>query len=252
LRLEPESEIEPLTLRVVIFACVGSALLLMCSGVLGATAVARAAGEVQTVARITDGDTLVLQNGQRVRLLQVDTPEIGGGECFSRAAKKRLATLLPVGSTIRLQRDPALDDRDRYGRLLRYVTRNGINVNLRLVANGAAAPYFYRGDRGRWADALLAAAKRAKQQRLGLWGACPRTKLDPNRAVDTGAGSPPPRPVTPPPSGGSCDPNYAGACVPLVSNDLDCADINGSVRVIGDDIHRFDGDGDGYGCESNG
>ena len=40
--------------------------------------------------------------------------------------------------------------------------------------------------------------------------------------------------------------------MPVVSYDLDCADIAGSVRVIGEDIHRFDGDGDGYGCEANG
>jgi micrococcal nuclease len=239
------------TLKVVILACAASALLLACSAVSGATAVASAAGQAGTVARITDGDTLVLQSGQRVRLLQIDTPEIGGGECFSRAAKKRLAALVPVGSTILLQRDRALDDRDRYGRLLRYVTRDGVNVNLRLVATGAAAPYFYRGDRGRWAGALLAASNRAKQQRLGLWGACPGAKLDPTHAVDTGRGSPPPRPVTPPSSGGTCDPNYAGTCVPIVSHDLDCGDLSGPVRVIGADPHRFDGDGNGYGCESN-
>ena len=101
----------------------------------------RAGGEVRTVARITDGDTLVLQDGRRVRLVQIDAPEVGGGECFSRAAKRRLAALVPPGSNVRLERDPGLDDVDRYGRLLRYVTRNGINVNLRLVANGSAAPY---------------------------------------------------------------------------------------------------------------
>ena len=212
----------------------------------------RAGGEVRTVARITDGDTLVLQGGQRVRLVQIDAPEVGGGECFSRAAKRRLAALAPPGSTVRLERDPALDGVDRYGRLLRYVTRNGINVNLRLVANGSAAPYFYRGDRGRWSDALLTSARRAKRLRLGLWDACPRARLDPDRALETGPGSPPPRPVAPPPSGGACDPNYTGACVPIVPYDLDCADIDGPVRVVGDDIHRFDGDGNGYGCEGSG
>jgi micrococcal nuclease len=217
-----------------------------------AGAVVRAGGEVRTVARITDGDTLVLQGGRRVRLVQIDTPEVGGGECFSRAAKRALATLVPPGSTVRLEGDPALDDVDRYGRLLRYVTRNGINVNLRLVANGSAAPYFYRGERGRWSDALLTAARRAKRLRLGLWGACPRARLDPEHALETGPGSPPPRPATPPPRGGGCDPNYTGACVPVVPYDLDCADIDGPVRVVGDDIHRFDGDGDGYGCEGNG
>lgn len=56
--------------------------------------------------------------------------------------------------------------------------------------------------------------------------------------------------VTPPPaSRNNCDPNYY-PCVPLVSYDLDCPDIGFSVRVIGSDPHRFDREGDGYGCEA--
>lgn len=46
-----------------------------------------------------------------------------------------------------------------------------------------------------------------------------------------------------------CDPNYS-PCVKKVSYDLDCPDIGFSVKVIGSDPHRFDRDGDGYGCES--
>lgn len=37
--------------------------------------------------------------------------------------------------------------------------------------------------------------------------------------------------------GGNCDPNYEGACVPVVSDDLNCADIGQSVRVVGVDRH---------------
>lgn len=48
----------------------------------------------------------------------------------------------------------------------------------------------------------------------------------------------------------NCDPNYSGACVPIVGWDLDCTDIGESVTVEGTDIHRFDADGDGSGCES--
>jgi hypothetical protein len=48
----------------------------------------------------------------------------------------------------------------------------------------------------------------------------------------------------------SCDPNYTGYCVPIVSYDLDCADIGHSVIVVGIDHHGFDDDGDGVGCES--
>jgi hypothetical protein len=53
----------------------------------------------------------------------------------------------------------------------------------------------------------------------------------------------------PEPLDGPCDPNYSGGCVPLVSGDLDCADISGSVSIVGSDPHGFDGDGDGTGCE---
>ena len=48
----------------------------------------------------------------------------------------------------------------------------------------------------------------------------------------------------------NCDPNYSGACVPIVGWDLDCPDIGANVTVEGADIHRFDADGDGSGCES--
>lgn len=54
----------------------------------------------------------------------------------------------------------------------------------------------------------------------------------------------------PPPTQSSCDPNYTGGCVPVVSYDLDCPDIGFSVTVVGTDKHRFDGNGDGQGCES--
>lgn len=46
-----------------------------------------------------------------------------------------------------------------------------------------------------------------------------------------------------------CDPNYDGACVPPVDYDLDCPDIEGPVYVVGTDVHGFDREGDGVGCE---
>ncbi|TEX50168.1 MAG: hypothetical protein B7C55_12130 [Actinomycetales bacterium mxb001] len=49
-----------------------------------------------------------------------------------------------------------------------------------------------------------------------------------------------------------CDPNYGSACVPISSLDLDCPQVAQMVIVIGEDIHRFDADGDGRGCESYG
>src|SRR5262245_20501837 len=209
------------------------------------------------VASVYDGDTLTLKSGQRVRLLQIDTPELGSGECYSRAARTALLSLVPIGSRVTLETDPRLDRVDRYGRLLRYVHRGSLNINLQLVKRGVATPYFYGGDRGRYANGLLAEARRATDARRGRWRASAPTRPVPYRAVETGRGGPdgttppptgttPPIGTTPPPTG--CDSNYSG-CVPNVAHDLDCADIDGPVRVIGVDIHRFDGDGDGWGCE---
>jgi endonuclease YncB( thermonuclease family) len=140
------------------------------------------------VDRVIDGDTIALRNGQHVRLVQIDTPEVYFGlECYGRAASVTTERLLPVGTRVRLFPEPATDRVDEYGRLLRYVVRvgNGLNVNIRLVAVGAAAPYFYDGRRGRYARLLEALAKRAKAKRLGLWGACPHTTYDPYRGVRT-------------------------------------------------------------------
>jgi endonuclease YncB( thermonuclease family) len=76
---------------------------------------------------------------------------------------------------------------DDFGRLLRYVVRarDGVNVNLRLVALGAGAPYLYEGRRRRYAKRLEALAQRARARKLGLWGACPRTVYDPNEGIET-------------------------------------------------------------------
>jgi endonuclease YncB( thermonuclease family) len=142
-------------------------------------------GEV-TVEHIVDGDTLVLTDGRHVRLVQIDAPEAQEGECYGEEATSVLERLAPPGSRVRLEADPALDRVDRFERLLRYVVRDDRNVNLELVSRGAAAPYFFRGDRGRQADELFAAAEQARDEELGLWAACPGTRLDPNRALHTG------------------------------------------------------------------
>ena len=48
--------------------------------------------------------------------------------------------------------------------------------------------------------------------------------------------------------GGGCDPNYS-PCVPAYPPDVDCAEVGGSVTVVGSDPHGLDADGDGIGCE---
>jgi endonuclease YncB( thermonuclease family) len=131
------------------------------------------------VARVVDGDTIRLRDGTRVRLLQIDAPE--RDECYARQATKVLSRILPRGIRPQLLADPRLDTEDDYGRLLAYVAVGGRIANLELVRAGAAVPYFFRGDRGVYADDLLAAVQKARSERRGLWGACPGAKFDPRR-----------------------------------------------------------------------
>ena len=131
---------------------------------------------------VNDGDTLRTTDGRRVRLVQIDAPELHG-DCYGKAALVALRRLAPAGTRVTLVRDPALDAKDRYGRQLRYVIVAGANVNLALVRAGAASPYFFRNERGRYAAALLTAVDDARAGRRGYWGVCPKAELN------TGLGS---------------------------------------------------------------
>ena len=137
-----------------------------------------------TVTRIGDGDTLDLRTGGRVRLVQIDAPELGEGECYARDSKRELERLAPPGEQIELESDPELDDTDRYGRLLRYVLVADTNVNVELVRRGAATPYFRGGGEGTHADDLLNAVAEARGASRGMWGSC-RVTWNPARAVAT-------------------------------------------------------------------
>jgi micrococcal nuclease len=228
----------------------------------GVPSAADETGAKVAVSRIVDGDTLDLADGTRVRLVQIDTPELRGSECYADEASAQLATLLPPGTEVRIEKDPNLDKVDRYGRDLGYVLKETENVNVTLVRQGAASVWFYGGTRGKYASELEAAANEAQAAGRGLWGACAGTAYDPSRAVNTsraGRTSPAAAVAVPKPepealTSGKCDPNYEGACVPLYerAGDLDCADIASAITVVGSDPHGVDGDNDGRGCESYG
>ena len=63
--------------------------------------------------------------------------------------------------------------------------RDGLDINIHLVAIGAAAPCYYDGRRGKYANLLEALARRARAEHLGLWGACPHAPYDPHHGVHT-------------------------------------------------------------------
>jgi micrococcal nuclease len=175
-----------------ILAVVLAALATGCQGTgeTGAeTATAHApTAEHAVVEWVNDGDTLTLTSGAKVRLVQIDAPELRS-DCYGRAALEALVHLAPKGTRVRLVRDPALDARDVYGRLLRYVFVGRRNVNVELVREGAASPYFFRNERGRYADHLLDVVGDAREAHRGLWGACPGAELNTGLGSVTGPAS---------------------------------------------------------------
>lgn len=89
-----------------------------------------------TVSEVIDGDTIDLQSGERVRLLGINTPE--RGQPYYEEATNRLGELVE-GKKVTLEKD--VDDKDQYGRLLRYVFLNDRNINVKLVREGLATLY---------------------------------------------------------------------------------------------------------------
>lgn len=143
------------------------------------------AAEGAVVAHVIDGDTIELVDGRRIRLVQIDTPE-RGRECYGDEASALTRRLLPPGTEVRIEQDTALDQADSFGRRLAYVWKGDEDVNVTLVREGAAGVWFYDGRRGRHASELLRAAERARDDRRGLWGACPLARFDPADSVSTG------------------------------------------------------------------
>ena len=210
-----------------------------------------AATRAGVIDHVADGDTVVLRGGETIRLVQIDTPEVyGDTECYGRQASALTESILPAGTRVRIATDPGLDQRDRDGRTLAYVWKGSSLVNLRLVREGAAAPYFYSGDKGRYATPIFEAAVAARKAGRGLWGHCRKgsVPLRATRGVSTGTVNATRRTI----AGGasaSCNPNYT-PCVPNSASDLNCPDVGHPVKVVGSDPYNLDGDGDGSGCES--
>ena len=117
-----------------------TALGLLLTATLVPAEAGRAAQGAQnaTVVRWSDGDTVVTNRGT-VRLIGVDTPEIG--TCGAKKATSRARRLAPAGTKIRLVNPSSVVDRDAYDRLLRFVQVGGVDVGLRQIRKGAKARY---------------------------------------------------------------------------------------------------------------
>ncbi len=119
---------------------------------------------------VYDGDTIVLSNGQRVRLLGINTPEIESrfrrGEAGGVDAKKWLKNKLKDGVVLLEYGHP---DRDKYGRLLAYLfLPDGTHLNLELVRQGLAVLSIIPPNL-KYDKALIRAQQQAERQKIGLW-----------------------------------------------------------------------------------
>jgi micrococcal nuclease len=111
---------------------------------------------------------------ERVRYIGVNTPESVAEdrpvECFGKESSEANARLVE-GRTVELERD--VSDRDRFGRLLRYVYADGVFVNEELVRQGYAVAVTFPPD-VRENSRLRVLEREAREAGKGLWGACGR------------------------------------------------------------------------------
>jgi micrococcal nuclease len=124
------------------------------------------------VTRVTDGDTIVLEGGIKLRYIGINAPESVDPrrplQCFGKEASTRNRELVE-GKLIQLEKD--VNETDRYGRLLRYVYIDGMMINEQLVREGYAIASAYPPD-VKHQEQLRAAERVARENKLGLWAAC--------------------------------------------------------------------------------
>ncbi len=127
-----------------------------------------------TVARVVDGDTLgvTFADGkqEKVRIVGIDTPETVDPrkpvQCFGREASDYMKVLVS-GKTVILEKKPD-EDRDKYGRLLRYVMLDGQDIGAQMIGEGYAFSYkVFPHPRLAQYNQL---ERQARSERRGLWG----------------------------------------------------------------------------------
>jgi len=128
------------------------------------------AAEFSKVVRVVDGDTVRLQTGESVRLLGINTPEIGykgrRSEAGAEEAKAYLKKLV-LNHRILLEQD--VEKEDKYTRKLAHVfLENGEHINAQMLRQGMAALSIHPPN-VKYVDRLKVAQRHAEKKRLGIW-----------------------------------------------------------------------------------
>lgn len=128
------------------------------------------------IVKVVDGDTIkVTVDGkvETVRLLGIDTPEVVDPrkpvQCFGKQASEKTKELL-TGKSVVLEADRTQGDRDKYGRLLRYIyLEDGTFINEVLIRQGYAHEYTYQSNPYKYQAQFREAEREAREQKRGLW-----------------------------------------------------------------------------------
>lgn len=127
------------------------------------------------VVSTVDGDTIdVRRTGSRknyqIRLIGIDSPEVyGRKECGGDAASARMKTM--AKGIVRVRTDPSQPRRDRYNRLLAYVSKGRKELNKRMISLGLAKVYVV-GEPFSAFRSYKRAQVRARASGQGSWGRC--------------------------------------------------------------------------------
>ncbi|MBI2673652.1 thermonuclease family protein [Candidatus Woesearchaeota archaeon] len=113
--------------------------------------------------RVIDGDTFVIDSGEKIRLIGMNTPE--RNEYYYIEAKERLEALI-LNKTIYLEKDKK--NKDKYGRLLRYAYTDDSFVNFELVKEGYARSYLIEPN-DRYINKIKETEIEAKNKKIGIW-----------------------------------------------------------------------------------
>jgi len=128
---------------------------------------------------VIDGDTIkVLISGKNdtVRLIGIDAPETVDPQkpvqCFGKEASIEAKEIL-TNRTVILESDPTQGERDKYGRLLRYVfLQNETNFDEFMISQGFAREYTYLNNPYKYIKEFKNAENQAKENKKGLWSKC--------------------------------------------------------------------------------
>jgi len=142
--------------------------------------------EYGLVTTVSDGDTIEINDKDKIRFLGIDTPELEHKssniklECFAKDAETRMRQLA-LGKYVYLEKESR--DKDKYGRLLRNVflpldkeETKFLYLNGYMVGEGYARLYVLEKNL-KYKENLSLYQEEAQLDRKGLWGTCDREKF---------------------------------------------------------------------------